>query len=191
MHISSQEKNKKSVTIGIPLYNEEHNIGYLLDDILKQIEHNYVLKNIIISSDGSTDNSIAIVEKYADRRIKLLRNTERKGVAVRQNQIISETDTDILILFNADISIRDRNFIEKVTKPIRVDRVDTKLVGHINEGWRRQVRRIGMIDGVIFNRHFVFQIMADRKILMAGVQTRKVQYFQTTLSIPSIQIVQD
>jgi len=83
-------KSKKlTVTIGIPAFNEEANIGFLLKDVLMQKTNSFKLTNILVSSDGSTDKTKFIVEAFKDKRIKLLANIERKGQSYRQNQIMN------------------------------------------------------------------------------------------------------
>ncbi len=121
-----------SVTIGIPAYNEENNIDKLLNDILKQDELSYHVKSIIIASDGSTDQTVKKVRSFKDNRIKLLDYLERKGVARCFNQIINLTDSDILILLDADIRIPDVSFLKKLIKPIADSCVDLTS-SHIEE----------------------------------------------------------
>lgn len=117
-------KNKPTLTIGIPAYNEEANIGYLLNDLLKQKQSSFILEGIIISSDGSDDKTVIMVQNIGSDKIKVLDNSERKGQAFRQNQIIGLTNSDILVLLNADILIKDPNFIEKLVAPIIRERAD-------------------------------------------------------------------
>ena len=56
--------NKKlTVSVGIPAYDEEANIKSLLEAILQQRQENFILKSIIVVSDGSTDRT-AIGDYY-------------------------------------------------------------------------------------------------------------------------------
>jgi glycosyltransferase involved in cell wall biosynthesis len=109
---------KVTITIGIPAFNEEANIGHLLHDILKQNLQGYVLKEIIVSSDGSTDNTIKILNSIKSSVLKIVDNKDRQGQSARQNQIIDMTDTEVLVLLNADILITDPDFITKLIQPI-------------------------------------------------------------------------
>ena len=107
-----------TLVIGIPAYNEQENIKNLLDDLAKQDYAGVALKQIIIASDGSTDQTAEIVRSYPNPKIKLIDNSDRRGVAARQNQIIDRTSTDVLVLLDADIRIKDPKFIEKMITPI-------------------------------------------------------------------------
>lgn len=117
-------KNKITVTVGIPAYNEEANLTYLLEDLLDQKEKRVKLKKIIVYSDGSTDRTIEQVNKIKDSRLEIIQERIRKGQAYAQNQIIKKTSSDILVLLNADIVIKDRLFLEKLVHPIVAKKAD-------------------------------------------------------------------
>lgn len=112
------------LTIGIPAFNEEVNIGNLIQDILDQEELNIRIEKIIIASDGSTDKTVKIAKSFKDKRIVVLDNLKRDGLAERENQIIGLTRSDILVILNADTRIKDEKFIEKLTLPIVQKKAD-------------------------------------------------------------------
>ncbi len=109
-------KQKKSVSIGITIYNEEHNIKRLLTSVLNQVENNFRLKEIIVISDGSTDNTIDNALKIRDRRIHLIIHKERLGKSARLNEIFSVFKGDLLFLIDADILIKNRNLFFNIIK---------------------------------------------------------------------------
>lgn len=109
---------KSTITIGIPAYNEAENIGRLLTELLKQREVNFELERIIVCSDGSSDETCAIVDEFLDPRITLIDNSDRKGKAYRQNQIIEACSTDILVLLDADIIFYYSLFINDLVTPL-------------------------------------------------------------------------
>lgn len=113
-----------SVTIGIPAYNEGMNIGYLLNTLLNQRENNFALEKIIVYSDGSTDKTVGIAKKIRDKRLIVVNQKTRKGLAEGLNTIMDLTKSDVLVLLNADISIQDPYFIAKLTKPIKENKAD-------------------------------------------------------------------
>lgn len=110
--------NKITLTIGIPAYNEEANIKYLIEDLLKQDLSGYALEKIIVNSDGSTDNTVKIVKSLRKKKVRIIDNKNREGLSKIQNQIFKETDSDVLVMLNADIMIVDRKFIKKLIRPI-------------------------------------------------------------------------
>jgi cellulose synthase/poly-beta-1,6-N-acetylglucosamine synthase-like glycosyltransferase len=118
------KKQKPTLTIGIPAYNEEENIGFIIADMLKNSAHNYLLTRIVVVSDGSSDKTVDIACSFKDEHVVTIDNTKRQGIAAIQNQIIRVSDTDILVIINADTHIEDRQFFEKLIRPILYEDVD-------------------------------------------------------------------
>ena len=110
--------SKPTVTIGIPAYNEEANIGYLIADLLEQNQIDFELDQILVSSDASEDKTDEIVTNFNNEKVVLIKNQIREGQGARQNQIIKKCSSDILILLNADIQIKDKNVINAMAKAI-------------------------------------------------------------------------
>jgi|SRR3989344_1292742 len=117
-------KAKTTITIGIPAYNEEDNINLLVSDLLSQVQEEFQIKKIIIASDGSTDNTVNLLKKFRHDKVKVIDGKKQKGVAYRQNQIMSQTQEEILILLNADIRIKDKMFVSKLVGPIKKHKYD-------------------------------------------------------------------
>lgn len=113
-----------TVSVGIPAFNEEANIGNLMTGLLRQTQKNFCLKEIIVYSDGSTDSTVKIVRQFKDTRIRAVDQRKREGRAFGQNQIIRNASGKILVLFDADVTIKDRLFLEKIIKPIVEKRAD-------------------------------------------------------------------
>jgi glycosyltransferase involved in cell wall biosynthesis len=75
-----------AVSIGLPVYNGSNYLKYMLDSILSQTFKDFEL---IISDNGSTDNTRSICRSYAekDTRIRYHRNEENLGAAWNFNQV--------------------------------------------------------------------------------------------------------
>ncbi|TSC88168.1 MAG: putative glycosyltransferase [Microgenomates group bacterium Gr01-1014_16] len=115
---------KPTVSIGIPAYNEEANLGHLLSDLQSQKQTGFKLQEIIVSSDASTDQTVSIAKKYSGSGVKILDNQVRQGQAARQNQIIDLANSDVLVLLNADILIEGRDFVWRLIQPITNNHAD-------------------------------------------------------------------
>lgn len=109
---------KLTVTIGIPAYNEEVNIGHLLGELGRQHSPYLTIKKIIVASDGSNDTTVSVAQKSKVANLEVIANRQRAGLVAILNQIIDRTNTDILILFNADILLADTSYLEKLVAPI-------------------------------------------------------------------------
>ena len=93
----------EKIQIVTPVYNEEKNIYTTIENFFKEYENNKFEISFIISEDGSTDNSIDIINKLKKiYDIKLLSSPERKnytdavliGLREANSNIISFVDSD-------------------------------------------------------------------------------------------------
>jgi len=114
----------KTITIGIPAYNEESSIAQILRTLVNQKTNGFVVKQIIVASDGSSDSTVSEAESVSSKNIMVIDGKERKGATYRQNQIMSMANTDCLVLINADIVIKDRLFLKKIITPILDNKAD-------------------------------------------------------------------
>jgi len=89
----------KTVSIIIPIYNEEKSLPKVLSDIKKIKAHNRNICEIIAVDDGSTDNSAKIVQ---EARIKLLRHTSNKGYGAALKTGISAANGEYILIIDAD-----------------------------------------------------------------------------------------
>jgi poly-beta-1,6-N-acetyl-D-glucosamine synthase len=96
---------KVPISIGVTAYNEEANIGQLLQLILDQRLQTVVITEIIVVASGCTDRTEAIAREFAarDGRIRLLIQPQREGKASAMNLFIREAQEDVLILCSADL----------------------------------------------------------------------------------------
>jgi glycosyltransferase involved in cell wall biosynthesis len=97
------------VSVIIPLYNGEK---YIRETILSALEQTYKNLEIIVVDDCSTDNSIDIVQKIDDKRIKLIRQESNQGINRNIKKGIEFANGDyISILGHDDLMVQDK--IEK------------------------------------------------------------------------------
>lgn len=82
----------------IPLYNKENLILNTLSTVLAQSYQDY---EIVIVDDGSTDNSVAEVEKVKDPRVRLI-HQQNAGVSAARNRGVAEAKGELLAFLDAD-----------------------------------------------------------------------------------------
>ena len=89
--------NIPGISVVMPMYNASAFLQECIDSILNQTFKDFEL---IIIDDGSTDNSIKIVESYADGRIRLYPSTHNyihslnKGMALARGKYVARMDAD-------------------------------------------------------------------------------------------------
>lgn len=105
-----------SITIGIPVHNEEKNIGRLLRRLLKE-NYSFHLREIIIVASGCTDKSEDIIKNFCKKntKIKLISEDIRRGKSSAVNIILKGAAGDIIAFVDAD-NIPRKNSINKLIK---------------------------------------------------------------------------
>lgn len=94
----------RTIAIIMPNYNHSHELRTSLGAIVAQTRP---ADEIVIVDDGSTDDSIAVIEGFAREcpSLRLIRHQERQGVAAAVSRGINETRSDYIILASADEKI--------------------------------------------------------------------------------------
>lgn len=87
------------LSIIIPVYNSEKYLRECIDSVLKQNDFNDF--ELICVDDGSTDNSLEILRKYSDSRLKILAQ-ENQGAGVARNLALSIAQGDYIMFLDSD-----------------------------------------------------------------------------------------
>ena len=105
------------VSVIIPVFNTEKYLTNCVNSILNQ-----TLKNIeiICINDCSTDNSLKILQSFAERdnRIKIVDLKQNKGVSCARNIGIEQAQGNYIYLIDSDDWL-DENYLEQMLKKIK------------------------------------------------------------------------
>ena len=93
------EEKKIKVSCILRVYNGEKYIREAIDSILNQTYKDF---EFIIIDDGSTDNSVKIIESYKDSRIKLYKNEKNMGLSYATNRGIELAKGEYIALVDHD-----------------------------------------------------------------------------------------
>ncbi|MBC3757451.1 glycosyltransferase family 2 protein [Hyunsoonleella sp. SJ7] len=85
-------------SVVIPLYNKEN---YIKDTLLTVLNQTFKDFEVIIVNDGSTDNSVQIVDGFSDNRIILI-NQKNQGLSGARNTGIKNASADFITFIDAD-----------------------------------------------------------------------------------------
>ncbi|TFJ93050.1 glycosyltransferase family 2 protein [Lentibacillus salicampi] len=104
-------KSDSLVSIIMPLYNCEDFVKESIDTVIAQTYQNWEL---IIVDDGSTDNSVNIVNdiKQKEQRVKLIRFDNNEGPARARNKGIKDSNGRYLAFLDSD-DYWDRNKLKQ------------------------------------------------------------------------------
>ena len=118
------------VSILVPVYNCE---PYLDECIFSIINQDYKNLQIVFANDGSTDNSLAILHKYAsiDPRIEIL-TRENKGVATTRNDLLDKIKGSYFLFVDADDWI-ETNMVSYLLTLIQEHNADIAVCSNIKD----------------------------------------------------------
>lgn len=128
----------KKLTIIIPTYNSQQ---YIEKCIVSIINQTYTNLEIIIIDDNSKDRTYDICKKIQkkDTRIKLMKNSENKGVSTTRNKGISISTGEYITFVDADDYI-EKNMYEKLINKLEEEDVDIAMCNFFSEEKNRDIR---------------------------------------------------
>ena len=94
-------ENKPDITVVIPVFNAEKFVNKALDSLRKQSLVNF---EVICVNDGSTDNSIDILNDYAklDSRIRVVDFKINRGAGIARNTAMKKAGGGYIVFLDAD-----------------------------------------------------------------------------------------
>lgn len=95
-----------SLSVIIPAYNEEARLPDALDEVTAYLDAHYPDAELIIASDGSTDDTESITREFAEKspRVRLLSLPHRgKGHAVKRGML--EAKGDVRLFMDVDLAV--------------------------------------------------------------------------------------
>lgn len=98
----------KLVSVVIPLYNKQASIANTIESVLGQTIGDF---EIVVVDDGSTDNSLEIVQRIFDDRIQVI-HKKNGGVSSARNVGIRAAKGDYIALLDAD-DVWDRDYLKE------------------------------------------------------------------------------
>lgn len=99
-----------TLSIIIPVFNEQNTIQAILDRVREVSLRNEVQKEVIVVNDCSTDDSeseiLAYKNKHPQLNIKYLKHDENKGKGAALQTGIKEATGEFLVVQDADLDTR-------------------------------------------------------------------------------------
>jgi glycosyltransferase involved in cell wall biosynthesis len=105
-------RNQPLVSVCIPTYNAEKTVVSTLKSILDQTYQNL---EIIIVDNASTDDTLALLRKFEDPRIKIYKNSKNIGAEKNWSRCIELARGEYIAIFHAD----DLYMLEMVEKQVQ------------------------------------------------------------------------
>ncbi len=172
------EKKNPLITIIIPTYNREDTISRAIESVLSQTYENWEL---IIVDDGSTDNTLKIVEKYSNENKKIIYFSEKHlgvcnarnvGIKNSKGNYIAFLDSDdeflpnkikiqleLMIKHKADLSLSNCTIYQE-DKKIEKKFNETKILSK-NELFLDKITRSASV--IMYNKEILSKLFFDNK----------------------------
>ncbi|WP_297426945.1 glycosyltransferase [Clostridium sp.] len=153
------------ISIIIPVYNVGDYIKECLESILMQT---YKDLQIIIVDDGSTDNTISIVNEYKDKfENYTILHQKNAGVSVARNTAFNHIEGEYTIYIDPD-DFLEWDMLEKMQKEVEAKQVDiviSEYYVYYNENDNRNYIEKYDIDArKIYNNYYVIDMMLNYEL---------------------------
>jgi glycosyltransferase involved in cell wall biosynthesis len=159
------------IAVILPVYNEANCIEQTFDRILEFTQKNHAY-NFIIVNDGSTDNTLQIVENklqgFPTRHIKLISYSNRQGKGYAVKKGCEDADADCICFMDGDLAYSLEHLDPLVEKLEKFDVV----IGcrNLDRENFRNLTLLRKIAGKIFN--FISRVILNLKYkdMQAGLK---------------------
>jgi len=162
-------KKKPLLSIIIPAYNEEKDIGEAIRSLKKQSYKNF---EIIVVDDGSFDRTREIVRKFKDVR---LLEQKHKGTGAARNSGASKAKGEILIFPDSDMEF-DKDYLKYLIKPLIEKNIigteeEIQLASNLDNIWSRCQGKI-VSDPEKKDRKIFRAIRKDKFLELGGFDSK-------------------
>lgn len=103
------------LTVVIPAYDEEQRLGTTLAEVTRYLEARGDDFEVLVVDDGSQDQTAAVVQRFDDRRVRLLALPHNRGKGAALRYGVGASRGDWILLCDADLStpIEDLELLER------------------------------------------------------------------------------
>ncbi len=119
------------ISIIIPIYQHAKEINECLESIFCQTFKNY---EIIVVNDGSTDNTLDVLEKYKDK-VKII-SQKNQGAAAARNVGYANSQGEFILFCDADMVLKPE-MLEKLLDALKNNQDKSYAYSSFKFGWKK------------------------------------------------------
>ena len=186
------------LSIIIPAYNAEQYIKQCLDSILQNDKESLSKTEIIVINDGSTDNTLKILESYNQYKNIKIHTTKNQGVSAARNLGISLAKGEWITFIDADDTVNS-NFSKVVSL---VKNSKTSFITFSNYDIETSDKKILTVQTLqssmylsgpvskAYNRQFLikYKILFEKDVLIGEDMLFNLEVIQNSDAIESYKI---
>ena len=149
-----EENNFKKLSIAIPTFNEEKNIGPMIEECIDFFGDNEDILELLIVNDKSTDDSLKISNSLAEKysSVRVIDNNENIGCHPSQLVGWNNSEADVLYMLPSDRQIPPNSIPELILNLKNNDIVWTNRVPRNDPSFRKIVSFFyNLISKKLFN----------------------------------------
>lgn len=104
--------------VGVMAYNEEANIAFVLESLLRQKTAHVALTEIIVVASGCTDRTVEIARRFEGpgSPVRVLEQPRREGKASAINLFLQHAQAEIVVMVNGD-TLPQEDTLERLVEP--------------------------------------------------------------------------
>lgn len=165
--------NNPQISVVLPVYNAEVFLAEAISSILKQSIADFEL---LIINDGSTDQSSEIINRFQDKRIRILNNSKNEGLIASLNKGISEAKGEFIARMDADDTAQPKRFEEQLKFLIKHPNVGVcgtlmHMIHNKKDYAHRYLESDLIKSSLLFTNPIVHPSVMMRKSIFKGEQT--------------------
>ncbi|HEX2253306.1 MAG TPA: glycosyltransferase family 2 protein [Thermoanaerobaculia bacterium] len=150
----------------VPAYNEQETLA----DVLTVLKETPLVDEVLVVSDGSTDDTVRISQQLQVKTIHLRKNY---GKAMAMAIGVAHTEADVLVFVDGDILNLSGYLLGQLVEPVVSDRSDM-VIGVRNRGWLINAihRKTGpLLSGIRCVRREIFEAVPEAYLQGFTVET--------------------
>ena len=99
----------------MPAYNSASFIGAAIESVISQVDVDFEL---IVVDDGSEDDTIEIVKRFRDPRIRVLENHRNRGIGYCHNQVLEQSRAPFIAHVDSDDVVLRPDALKKLLEKL-------------------------------------------------------------------------
>ena len=159
--------DKKSISIVVPVYNEEKGIASFHSSLIKVLNKIDIDFEIIYVDDGSSDNSLSIIKQINDNNIKVVVLSRNFGKEIALSAGVALSHNQGIIMLDGD----GQHPVDLIPEFIHKWRSGADVVIGIRRNSKAQ-SFMGKINSIIFYKFFNF--ISSQKIIIGATDFRLI-----------------